>query len=275
MASHQRVSILFGTFNQLLLNLQLTTHSRVAYVAFPLALHVLNTHLSSTGRQASSSGTLIEVMMTMHNQYDGVHWVAKLVRYLVELVQNDSRLSAGRKAASWAELLTFKPRTYLRLALAMDLSMSSGRIPDQRDFSARVEAKIMRTLVGPERAVRTQDGRSGSPRDEITATADDLSLGADFFELDSKALDSENVQASTSGDGDAGVSFADATAEVEQDSQQPCVTEMDFVGLSSLPAEMESFFDPVLGDMAAVAGNPAEDMSRDFGSDNEAAMLTT
>lgn len=232
-------------------------------------------------------------MMTMHNQYDGVHWVAKLVRYLVQLVQNDSRLSAGgRKAASWAELLTFKPRTYLRLALAMDLSMSSGRIPDQKDFSARVEAKVMRTLVGPERAFRILEGGvsppSASSRREPTAatTTDDLLLNADFFEMDTKATESQNRQQDTRPNQDDNTGeaafVADATAvgeEQQQDAQQQqadCATEMDFDGLGSLPPEMESFFDPILGDLAAAAASgPVDDLARDFGSDNDAAMLTT
>lgn len=233
----------------------------------------------------------------MHNQYDGVHWVAKLVRYLVQLVQNDSRLSAGgRKAASWAELLTFKPRTYLRLALAMDLSMSSGRIPDQKDFSARVEAKVMRSLVGPERAFRILEGGATSPsalsrREPAAATTtDDLLLGADFFEMDNKAVDSQDRQQDTRSnqDDNTGASsfVADATAvdeeqqqeaQQQQQQQQPtCATEMDFDGLNSLPAEMESFFDPILGDLAAAAGSSSvDDLARDFGSDNEVAMLTT
>lgn len=274
MASHQRVSILVWTpptassLNGLLIN-----SPRVAYVAFPLALHVLNTHLSTSDRQASSSGTLIEVMMTMHNQYDGVHWVAKLVRYLVELVQNDSRLSAGRKAASWAELLTFKPRTYLRLALAMDLSMSSGRIPDHEGFAAQLEAKVMRTLAGSERTHRIHDIRLTSSRDETTAPTDDLMLSADFFEMDSRALEAHERHDSMSSEGDTGGSFADVTGEGEQDAAtQPCATDMDFDGLTSLSADMESFFDPELGDLA---GHPAEDVARDFGSDHEVAMLAT
>lgn len=231
--------------------------------------------------------------MTMHNQYDGVHWVAKLVRYLVQLVQNDSRISAGgRKAASWAELLTFKPRTYLRLALAMDLSMSSGRIPDQKDFSARVEAKVMRTLVGPERAFRVLQGdfspSPASSRCEPVAatTTDDLVLGADFFEMDDKADDSQDRQqdARSNKDDNSGTSsFVADTTTVDEGQQQDtqhqqssCATEMDFGGLGPLPAEMESFFDPILGDLAAAAGcSSVDDLARDFGSENEVAMLAT
>lgn len=209
----------------------------------------------------------------MHSQYDGVHWVAKLVRYLVELVQNDSRLSAGRKAASWAELLTFKPRTYLRLALAMDLSMSSGRIPDQKDFPARLEAKVLRTLAGPGRAIRIHEGGL-APRRE-TVTADDLTLGADFFEVNNSTTpNSQGRQESRSHEGDSGASFADVTGEGDQDAQQSEATDLDLDGLGPLSAEMESFFDPILNDLAAAGENLVEDSSRDFGSDNEAIMLT-
>lgn len=116
-------------------------------------------------------------MKAMHLQYDGVDWVARLIGFLVDLVQDDlavhnnnsnknsssnnssnndnnsnnnSTSAAGgagtvttttttTTVADWAELLAVRPRTYLRLSLAMDLSMSSGRFPDKTDFLARLD----------------------------------------------------------------------------------------------------------------------------------------
>lgn len=130
----------------------------MAYIAFPLVLHVLNLHLSSASA-TTSPNTLIDVLRTMHPQYDGVDWVARLVRYLVDLVHQDPAFATGpAKVADWAELLVVNPTTYLRLALLMDLSMSTGRIPDRKSFLARLEGlrrrgSMTKQLHQPQRLV--------------------------------------------------------------------------------------------------------------------------
>lgn len=219
--------------------------------------------------------------MTMHSQYDGVHWVAKLVRYLVELVQNDLTLSAGRSAASWAELLTFKPRTYLRLALAMDLSMSSGRIPDHEDFPARLEAKLLRALAGPESGGGALRAAAAPRRETVTGAAaatEDLELSADFFHFKGKTPNNRPSPGLRQ-EGGAETAVVDILGEAEQEQSSPTFDgEMnldDGIGsLGALPAEMDSFFDPVLEDLAVTGEHAVEDLSRDFASDVEAAMLT-
>lgn len=251
-----------------------TYYSRVACVAFPLALHVLNTHLSaSAARHTPTSGTLIEVMMTMHSQYDGVQWVAKLVRHLVEIVQSDSTLSAGRNAASWAELLTFKPRTYLRLALAMDLSMSSGRIPDHKDFPAHLEAKVLRSLAGPERVIYTQQGRSASRLD--TVVADDAVLDVGFFDKKIDVLDREGSNSRQEG---AEMAVADIIVDSEPSQSQGFEMDISLDGLEplgSLSTEMDSFFDPVLADLAATDEATVEDLPGGFPADTDTEILTS
>lgn len=149
-----------------------------AYIAFPLALHVLNNRLSAAmAHDSSTSGTLIEVMRAMQQQYDGVDWLARVVRFLVDLVQDDLAYTAanGRAVSDWSELLAVKPKTYLRLSLAMDLSMSSGRFPDKKDFLDKVDSlwqgRTARSLCSPSGEARRSiprglDSRHGGQPDE-------------------------------------------------------------------------------------------------------------
>lgn len=111
--------------------------NRLAFVAFPLALHVLNTHLSASAARQSSSreDALVEAMRSLQVQYDGVDFVVKVIRQLIELVQDDA---ASTAVTDWSELLTVRPRTYLRMSLAMDMSMSSGRFHDKERVLARL-----------------------------------------------------------------------------------------------------------------------------------------
>lgn len=288
MAANQRVSMMGREIRHALGIIILTAllNSSVAYVAFPLALHVLNTHLSaSTARHTPSSKTLIEVMTTMHSQYDGVHWVAKLVRQLVELVQNDSTLSAGQGVASWADLLTFKPRTYLRLALAMDLGMSSGRIPDQKDFPARLDMNVLRSLTDPHTTGRVHEVPEGlaAVKSTTDAIVEDSALGVDFFDVNvpstispprnNEGLDTRGVN----GEQSTGVNTVpeDMPRRDGQEEQGNFDTEMGGLDdIGSLPDHMDDFFDPVLADLARGAedGNPATDISGAFEADIDTAI---
>lgn len=247
---------------------------RAAYVAFPLALHVLNNHLSSPGtHQAPSSETLIEVMMTLHSQYDGVHWVAKLVRQLVELVQNDSALPAGGSVANWAELLTFKPRTYLRLAVAMDLCMSSGRVPEQKDFPARLESNLLsRVLERPHAPKRINDRSSMTGCDASWVAGEDSALGADFFDPEvprDREDSAPRVLSAVDGEGadDRQLFPEDVSRGQDHTPHTNFNAEMGFVDVTgSFPEGNSSFFDPVLADMAGMGdGSPGDGLSGGVG----------
>lgn len=78
-------------------------------------------------------------MKTMHGQYDGVDFVAKTIRKLIDMVQDEASSAAGKTVTDWSELLTVKPKLYLRMSLAMDMSMSTGRFPDKETLFARLE----------------------------------------------------------------------------------------------------------------------------------------
>lgn len=76
-------------------------------------------------------------MKTYRPRYDGVDWVAKSVRYIVDLAQKHLPMLETRSEStisSWTEILQQYPNYYLRLAMTMDLSIRNGKIPNETDF---------------------------------------------------------------------------------------------------------------------------------------------
>ncbi|CAH0037767.1 unnamed protein product [Clonostachys rhizophaga] len=138
--------------------------SAVACTALPLVLNILDVKLSSRQQQqqqqAGGGGNLdsnaaaalkqhrlnilIEAMKTYQPQYDGVDWVSEIVRHIVNLAQIDDGSAgedgtgAGQQQTNgitdWTDILASNPSSYLRLALALDLSLSKGRLPEDGDF---------------------------------------------------------------------------------------------------------------------------------------------
>lgn len=187
----------------------------------------------------------------MHVQYDGVDWVARLVRYLVDLVQDDlSFTTAGSSVNDWGELLAVKPRTYLRLSLAMDLSMSSGRFPEKKDFLARLDglrlgrsAKVLRALNEPNDSSRVEEERQV---DQQTASARNSPMAIDFGSL---------IAADRSG-GCEDVT-ADASAGGAQDhTAQPqglFTADSELYRFPSFSNESDDFFGPTLGELGTAS----------------------
>ena len=121
--------------------------SAVACTALPLVLNILDVKLSATAKGSSLDSKaatahkqhrlniLIEAMRTYQPQYDGVDWVSEIVRHIVNMAQIDSGNSQNPKGIyDWTDILASQPGSYLRLALALDLSLSKGRLPEDGDF---------------------------------------------------------------------------------------------------------------------------------------------
>lgn len=150
--------------------------SAVACTALPLVLHILDVKLSSprpgtanTNGQNTQAAlkqhrltVLIEAMKTYQPQYDSVDYVSETIRHIVNLVQLDGVQPSASEGGSsshgdnetagdstgnakmqdWADILTSHPSLYLRLALTMDLSLSKGRLPEERDFPASLRGLL-------------------------------------------------------------------------------------------------------------------------------------
>lgn len=121
--------------------------SAVACTALPLVLNILDVKLSASAKGSSLDSKaatahkqhrlniLIEAMRTYQPQYDGVDWVSEIVRHIVNMAQIDNSNSQNPKGINdWTDILASQPGSYLRLALALDLSLSKGRLPEDGDF---------------------------------------------------------------------------------------------------------------------------------------------
>lgn len=158
--------------------------SAVACTALPLMLNILDVKLSSlSANSALDSNTasalkqhrlniLIEAMRTYQPQYDGVDWVSEIVRHIVNLAQIDGPTtpSAGAKPPikDWTDILALQPSSYLRLALALDLSLSKGRLPEDGDFPVSLRGLFtggfspLRALVEATRSSETTAKGAGN-----------------------------------------------------------------------------------------------------------------
>ena len=123
--------------------------SAVACTALPLVLNILDVKLSAKGTDGGDPNAatatkqhrlniLIEAMKTYQPQYDGVDWVSKIIHHIINLAQLDGANPRSERSKSsitdWTDILASQPSSYLRLALALDLSLSKGRLPEDGDF---------------------------------------------------------------------------------------------------------------------------------------------
>ncbi|KAK7421685.1 hypothetical protein QQZ08_009859 [Neonectria magnoliae] len=123
--------------------------SAVACTALPLVLNILDVKLSASSKDPSLDlnaasalkqhrlNILVEAMKTYQPQYDGVDWVSEIVRHVVNLAQLDNTNAKGNQNSNitdWTDILALQPSSYLRLALALDVSLSKGRLPEDGDF---------------------------------------------------------------------------------------------------------------------------------------------
>ncbi|KAM5346068.1 hypothetical protein ACJ41O_009073 [Fusarium nematophilum] len=139
----------------------------VAYAAFPLALHIFDVTCSDTPRSELSGdgeqklvverrlSTLIHAMKILHEQYDGVEGVVKTIRHIVDYVH-----SYVPKSVTGAQL-SGDTDLALRVSLAMDWSLSSGRPSGGEDFTSYLGALFHQPsrINLPVSPVETDDGQ--------------------------------------------------------------------------------------------------------------------
>lgn len=115
--------------------------SAIGCTALPLVLNILNIKLSPPRENGPNiikhhqGNTLIEMMKTYGPQYDGVDWVSEIVRHIVGLAQLvRPKVRSSNSTIYWTDIFAFRPSSYLRLVLTLDLSLSKGRLPQDSDF---------------------------------------------------------------------------------------------------------------------------------------------
>lgn len=119
----------------------------MAFSAFALAWHILD----AQGTRPDL-GIYKDVMCLFRNLYDNTDGMLNCIGLLVEHIRSNEtmNLTNGREAEgglavkerqmdtpeknTWADLLALKPRSYLRIVLMVDFSLSMGRLPVEADF---------------------------------------------------------------------------------------------------------------------------------------------
>ncbi|KAK7403503.1 hypothetical protein QQX98_010733 [Neonectria punicea] len=122
--------------------------SAIGFILLPLVLNILDIKLAPPTKtdMAQSSGTtqqqlniLIQFMKVYWPRFDGIEWVSEIIRHIISLAQLDgSKVQRKSSSINWADIFAFQPRSYLRLVLALDLSLSKGRLPQDWDFPVKL-----------------------------------------------------------------------------------------------------------------------------------------
>ncbi|KAF7551304.1 hypothetical protein G7Z17_g5076 [Cylindrodendrum hubeiense] len=158
--------------------------SAVACTALPLVLNILDVKLSAPAKDPSLDSNaasalkqhrlniLIEAMKTYQPQYDGVDWVSEIVRHVVNLAQLDNTNTGGSQNSNitdWTDILALQPSSYLRLALALDVSLSKGRLPEDGDFPVSLRGLFvggfspLKALIEANRSTNPSNGFGPGP----------------------------------------------------------------------------------------------------------------
>ncbi|CAG8137722.1 unnamed protein product [Penicillium olsonii] len=125
--------------------------SAIGCTALPLVLHLLDTKLysrleheaaeieSTTGSNQRQLDDLVSVMKSYQLQYDNSDWMTKIVRHIINIAQIDIGIpNMQTSAIDWTDILVFQPTSYLRMTLALDISLRKGRLAEEGDFPSRL-----------------------------------------------------------------------------------------------------------------------------------------
>lgn len=130
----------------------LTSYHSVAYVAFPLALFIINsqrsewpTELGITQKNSQVEintkrlDTLIKVVKTSYERYDGVEGVVRTVRTVIDHIKRQHLPNPGPPANDRIELADNQLSWDLRLSIAIDWGLSNGKTPAYHGFELELQ----------------------------------------------------------------------------------------------------------------------------------------
>lgn len=121
----------------------------------PLALHVVSMRLSSLSKELAlfdSGGpkspttgklnehrleVLTEALKEFLVRFDGVELIKEAARHAADLAQAarpPAHQQGQTSATDWSQILAKQPARYLRLTWTVDVCISKGRLPEERDF---------------------------------------------------------------------------------------------------------------------------------------------
>ncbi|KAF5640803.1 fungal specific transcription factor factor domain protein [Fusarium sp. NRRL 52700] len=124
--------------------------SAMAFIALPLLLSILDLQVLSTtdipttlSEKSQRYKVLVKAMKEFEPRYDGGEWVCSAIQHVVKLARVETALISNSVISSWRDVLAWKPRTYLRLTLSLDLSLSFIKLPEDRDFPIVLRSNYM------------------------------------------------------------------------------------------------------------------------------------
>lgn len=179
--------------------------STVACAALPTVLSILDVKFSAPNNTSTESSTtrsvglkqhrlnvLVEAMKSYRPQGEGVDWVSEIMRHVSNLtVPGDPRTRNGQQhlgVSDWASVRDLEPSSYLRLALALDVNLSKGRLPEDGDFPASLRGLLTDDFSRPTAPVQMDTSSRKRNRigvDEVPgldpALAASLDITVDFM----------------------------------------------------------------------------------------------
>lgn len=143
--------------------IELLPVTAVSCTALPLLLHILGTDPSSSNYVKDPIYSKVikdrlqvlrTAMETYQSQYEGVNWIIEVINRVVSLSRTGSISPVGasiicpnEQGATDGEArmgkLIFQPSWYLRLAFAVDVALSKGRLPEDASFSRSFQELVL------------------------------------------------------------------------------------------------------------------------------------
>ncbi|RKK82613.1 hypothetical protein BFJ71_g15201 [Fusarium oxysporum] len=132
--------------------------SAIGFILLPLVLNILGTKLlpppgvevdwiQAAGTTQQHLNILIQIVRVYRHRYDGMEWASEIVRHAVNLARLDEIKVQRRNSSTtmnWVDIFAFQPRFYLRLVLALDLGLRTGRLPEDWDFPDKLRGLFTR-----------------------------------------------------------------------------------------------------------------------------------
>lgn len=119
----------------------------VAFSTFPFIWHILNEKLAHPQVKPNAGLGALDVYGRIMNGFRSLYgWTDKVLEYIGKLANDitcDESLRRSNLNAesmprpswnAWVDLFTRKPRLYLRIVVAIDHTLSHGRLPVETDF---------------------------------------------------------------------------------------------------------------------------------------------
>ncbi|GKT45908.1 uncharacterized protein ColSpa_06089 [Colletotrichum spaethianum] len=230
--------------------------SAMACIAMPLALNLVSARLAAINGESSfespttaaSNKARLDVLMgamkSFLPQYDGVELLKETAKRAADLAQADTQsqpANSGPVITDWAHHLLKNPSLYLKMILAVDLSISKGRIAEEYDFPVWL---VSHMTVGQRATPTGQPVPHSTPRStgQSAGTRRESNFINTHLPTSSKEKDDHERRVTPPLD-PIGTSWDNVCSPPERVISEPSgVGEQNSLGFPSLDDVMETYF---------------------------------